>query len=325
MDARGSIEHIFVAPAKAKPVQSVASVVALAGEGLRGDRYTLAKNRRAPDYQVTLIESENIEAFTEATGLPLAPGTPRRNIVTRGVRLNDLCGKRFRVGAAVFEGLELCEPCAIFAKFTYREALKFFVHKGGLRARIVEGGELRVGDFVGTDPLPRHAGLAVLRRVQVSDLAVFQDYRHDPLITRYQDWYGTRTDAEATAFLEKMNAQQLLQPGICTQVGIAEPEQLSLVGDIGLTLAADGRSAEIGYSLRPAAQGRGIGTAAVREVISMVFELTDAKEVRAIVDPVNVRSIRLLERVGMHMVESCEGTFRDAPCIDHLYAISRPR
>ena len=150
-----SIEHIFVAAAKGEPVQSVNSVEALPEQGLRGDRYALATNRDAPDYQVTLIEIENIESFAQTTGLPLTPGMPRRNIVTRGVRLNELCGKRFRVGVATFEGLELCEPCAIFAKVTHREALKFFVRKGGLRARIIEGGEVRVGDFVGEDAQQR--------------------------------------------------------------------------------------------------------------------------------------------------------------------------
>lgn len=142
------VTHIFVASAKGEPVINVPSVEALVNEGLRGDRYAIAKNRRAADYQVTLIEIENIEAFSAATGLPLAPGMPRRNIVTRGVRLNDLCGKRFRVGGAVFEGLELCEPCGFFAKNTHREVLRFFVGKGGLRARIIEGGAIRVGDCV---------------------------------------------------------------------------------------------------------------------------------------------------------------------------------
>ena len=149
MKGLAAVLHIFVAARKNEPVSSVPSVEALAEQGLRGDRYAQDKNREAPDNQVTLIEIENIEAFTQATGLPLTPGMPRRNIVTRGIRLNELVGKRFRVGAATFEGLELCEPCGKFAKSTHREALKFFVHKGGLRARIVEGGEVRVGDFVG--------------------------------------------------------------------------------------------------------------------------------------------------------------------------------
>ena len=71
------------------------SVEALVDGGLTGDRYCEAKNRRSPDYQVTFIELENIEAFTQATDLPLAPEMPRRNIVTRGIRLNRLCAKRF--------------------------------------------------------------------------------------------------------------------------------------------------------------------------------------------------------------------------------------
>ena len=96
------------------------SVDALSGVGLAGDRYVEPKNRRSPDYEVTLIELENIEGFARATGLE----------------------------RAVFEGVELCEPCRLFAKRTYREVLDFFPGKGGLRARIVSGGILSVGDQV---------------------------------------------------------------------------------------------------------------------------------------------------------------------------------
>ena len=145
------VTHIFVAPVRGAPAKAVAAVEALRDQGLRGDRYTAAKLRRSPDYQVTLIELENIEAFGQATGLALTPEMPRRNIVTLGVRLNDLCGKSFRVGGAVFEGLEPCEPCSLFAKRTHREVLKFFAGKGGLRARVLSGGAIRVGDFVGDD------------------------------------------------------------------------------------------------------------------------------------------------------------------------------
>jgi MOSC domain-containing protein YiiM len=127
------------------------SVEAVIDCGLRGDRYSETKNRRSPDYQVTFIELENIEAFTQASGLLLTPDMPRRNIITSGIRLNELCGKRFRVGGARFEGLELCEPCSLFAKRTHREVLRFFVGKGGLRARIVSGGEIRIGDAIEED------------------------------------------------------------------------------------------------------------------------------------------------------------------------------
>jgi len=127
------------------------SVEALTEGGLTGDRYSEEKNRRSPDYQVTFIELENIEAFTQATGLQLTPDMPRRNMITSGIRLNELRGKRFKVGRARFEGLELCEPCSLFAKRTHREVLRFFVGKGGLRARIVSGGEIRVGDAIELD------------------------------------------------------------------------------------------------------------------------------------------------------------------------------
>jgi MOSC domain-containing protein YiiM len=132
-------------------MQSLDAVEAVAEHGLRGDRYMEPKNRRAPDNQVTLIELENIEAFTRDTGVALSPDMPRRNIVTHGIRLNDLCGKRFAVGKTVFEGLELCEPCVLFAKRTHREVRRFFAGRGGLRARIISGGHIRVGDVVNAD------------------------------------------------------------------------------------------------------------------------------------------------------------------------------
>src|SRR4249919_2815748 len=129
-----NVMHIFVASRRGAAMSALTSVEALRGVGLAGDRYSEAKNRRGPDYEVTLIESENIEAFAKATGRELMPDMPRRNIVTVGVRLNGLLGQRFSVGHAVFEGLELCEPCSLFAKRTYSEVLDFFRGKGGLRA-----------------------------------------------------------------------------------------------------------------------------------------------------------------------------------------------
>ena len=126
----------------------VASAEALLDCGLQGDRYTDARLRKSPDYQVTLIESESIDAFTSSVGAALAPSGPRRNLVTAGVDLNSLLGRRFVVGEAELEGLELCEPCSKFAKRTHPEVIRFLVHRGGLRARILRGGRIRVGDPV---------------------------------------------------------------------------------------------------------------------------------------------------------------------------------
>ena len=150
-----TVAHIFVAEKRGAPMLSVASVEAVAESGLRGDRYIEQGVRPSPDYQVTLIELENIAAFTKATGLELTPEMPRRNIVTAGVRLNAFVGKRFSVGHAVFEGLELCEPCGLFAKRTHAAVLEFFPGKGGVRARIIAGGLISIGDAI--TPMPNSA------------------------------------------------------------------------------------------------------------------------------------------------------------------------
>ena len=129
-------------------MQSLQSVRAIRDCGLDGDRYSNAAIRKGPDYQLTLIELENIVAFTTATGLALAPDAPRRNIVTTQVRLNALVGCVFRVGEVMAQGIELCEPCCLFKRRTHAEALRFFVGKGGLRARILSDGQISVGDPV---------------------------------------------------------------------------------------------------------------------------------------------------------------------------------
>lgn len=148
LPAMASIKHLFVAAERGQPMLELAEVEAIADCGLRGDRYAKAGNRDSPDHQLTLIELESIEAYAESTGLPMAPHEPRRNLVTIGIRLNDLCGRRFHVGAVELEALELCEPCGLFAQRTHAQALRFFLRRGGLRCRILKGGMLRVGDAI---------------------------------------------------------------------------------------------------------------------------------------------------------------------------------
>jgi len=144
----GSVAHIFVAPHRGAPMKRLDDAYAIAGEGLSGDRYAEAANRPSASHEVTLIEAEHIDAFARELRITFTPEMPRRNIVTAEVSLNDLLGKRFRVGDAVLEGLELCEPCRLFARRTHRAVRTFFVGKGGLRARIVTGGRIRVGDKI---------------------------------------------------------------------------------------------------------------------------------------------------------------------------------
>jgi MOSC domain-containing protein YiiM len=127
-------------------------VNAVAGRGLEGDRYfagtgTFMKGGPTePNQEVTLIESEAIEAARRDYRLPLELGDSRRNVVTSGVPLNHLVGREFTVGGARLRGLKLCEPCAYLESKTrtgIRDALK---HRGGLRAQILETGTIRAGD-----------------------------------------------------------------------------------------------------------------------------------------------------------------------------------
>lgn len=177
--------------------------------------------------------------------------------------------------------------------------------------------------IVRADPLPRFADGVVLRRLALSDLPVFQAYRNDPLLAKYQGWTA-KSDTEASAFLNEMSAATLLQPGEWSQIGIADPDGLGLMGDIGLLLAHDGLEVEIGFTLRGESQGRGIAAAAVREAINLVFEQTNADRVLGITDARNLQSIRLLQRVGMQITGSRVAIFREEPCVEHIYAILRP-
>jgi RimJ/RimL family protein N-acetyltransferase len=165
------------------------------------------------------------------------------------------------------------------------------------------------------------AGDVFLRRLAASDLPAFQAYRNDPQVAKYQGWKA-QSDAQALAFLAEMNTATFFQPGKWSQIGIADGEG-GLIGDIGVLLAGDGREAEIGFTLRRESQGHGMGMAAVRLALDLVFGQTSARRVLGITDARNEPSIRLLQRVGMQMVESRAGMTQGEPCIEHVYAISR--
>ena len=141
----GRVEAIFVTPEHGELPQAVASVRAVAGKGLEGNRYF---DKGKPGRELTLIEAEALEALWAEHGIELDGASSRRNVLTRGVRLNDLVGARFRVGELECRGLELCEPCLHLQSLTQPGVLRGLVHRGGLNAEILVGGELRPGDSV---------------------------------------------------------------------------------------------------------------------------------------------------------------------------------
>jgi len=133
------VEGIFIGPSHA--LAPVDFVRAVAGCGLEGDRHFRADGQRAGG-ALTLIEAEALEDV----GLSGAQG--RRQVVVRGVRLNDLVGKRFFVGAVECVGVELCEPCRHLESLTRPGIINDLVHRGGLNADIVTTGTIAVGDEV---------------------------------------------------------------------------------------------------------------------------------------------------------------------------------
>ncbi len=131
------------------------------------------------------------------------------------------------------------------------------------------------------------------------------------------------SDSEALAFLTEMESAPLIAPGEWVQIAISDPSGEHLVGDIGIFLAEDEGHAEIGFTLGPGAQGRGVATAAVREAVGLIFEATRVSKVLGITDSRNLPSTRLLERIGFRRQESRHTEFRGEPCIEHVYALPR--
>lgn len=149
---QGTLVAIFTAPASGEPMVEQPSVEATVEVGLAGDRFAtnIAKHGRGYTKirHVTLIEEETVAALRRDHDIEVTPIELRRNLVTRGVPLNHLVGRRFRVGDVVLEGTELAEPCQYLADLIDKPVLKPLLHRGGIRAEIIEGGELRIGDEV---------------------------------------------------------------------------------------------------------------------------------------------------------------------------------
>jgi MOSC domain-containing protein YiiM len=152
MKYQPTVLSIHIAPTAAAVMTSIRQVRAVAGKGLEGDRYANRLGTYSKDpgsgRDVTLIESEAMEALRRDYHVELGVGETRRNIVTQGVSLNHLVDKEFRVGEVVLRGTRLCEPCAHMEKLTVKGALRGLIHRGGLRAEIVKGGTIRVGDVI---------------------------------------------------------------------------------------------------------------------------------------------------------------------------------
>lgn len=150
--ADGIVEGVYLSGAAEELPHAVASAVAVPGRGLEGDRYFLGTGTffqpGKTGQDITLVEAEALEALARETGIELGPDAARRNVVTRGIALNPLVGRRFRIGSVVCRGERLCEPCADLQRMTQPGVLRGLAHRGGLRADVLEGGRIAPGDPV---------------------------------------------------------------------------------------------------------------------------------------------------------------------------------
>jgi hypothetical protein len=145
VDGVGAVVGILIASQAEAPLRKVDSVAALPGRGLEGDRYAEGRGTfSAPGrgYEITLIEADVLDT------IELSWEDARRNIVTTGISLNALVGHRFRVGSATCVGRRLAEPCSHLEKLARPGLLRPLVHRGGLRADILTGGTITIGDDV---------------------------------------------------------------------------------------------------------------------------------------------------------------------------------
>ncbi len=148
----GKVVSINIAEKDGAEIKSVPEVKAHAKQGLEGDRYYLKQGtfskKDKPDRQITFIELEAIEALERDYQVALNAKEARRNIVTKGVALNHLVGKEFRVGEVVCKGIKLCEPCGYLQGLVKLKVKDGLIHRGGLRAQILESGMIRENDEI---------------------------------------------------------------------------------------------------------------------------------------------------------------------------------
>ena len=148
----GRVVAMFIARAEGAPMEARDTVEALAGLGLDGDRYAIEAGKfsasKIGKRAITLIEREAIAAANDSYDVGIDEHETRRNVVVEGVPLNHLVGQEFLVGGVLLRGFDLSEPCTYLEEVTGKQARKAFAHRGGLRAEIVEGGPIRIGDPV---------------------------------------------------------------------------------------------------------------------------------------------------------------------------------
>jgi MOSC domain-containing protein YiiM len=149
------IKAIFIAKDILGPQEQVESIELTAGKGIVGDRNFNRTHK--PGKNITFVEIEQIERYNNDNNQNIKLSATRRNVVTEGIRLNELVGKNFTIGPVKFRGIELCEPCATLGgqleneNFNKAQVVKALAHKGGLRADVINDGNISTGMTINID------------------------------------------------------------------------------------------------------------------------------------------------------------------------------
>jgi MOSC domain-containing protein YiiM len=171
MCSQPRVVAIYTAAGAGAPMEFRTEVRAIPGRGLEGDRYFeesgMFSAQQLPGREVTeltLIESEVLQHLRLEWGLDIDPADSRRNLVTRGLALNDLVGCEFEIGDVLLRGASLCEPCVSLIKSPeHRHLLRALAHKGGLRAQILREGTIALGDAVAVPTIMQAVGWTTAR------------------------------------------------------------------------------------------------------------------------------------------------------------------
>lgn len=219
--SRGTVEAIHISPSAGEPMQRLSACEAVAGQGLAGDRYLQGtgyySGRPLADggRQITLLEAEELERLERESGIRLDSAESRRNVLTRSIPVNDLIGEQFRIGDVVCEGVAICEPCTYLERLTGKRVMRPLVHRGGLRARIVSGGTISVGDEIHVSP-----GASVESKEPPAGA-------HDPSADADAD----PQEAQADGTLRKLEAPSSASGSHYLESDGAEPVEYALVSE----------------------------------------------------------------------------------------------
>ena len=149
-----TVENIFITKTRREQPHEIEAAKLEAGKGIVGDRYHeralefLAVGDQVPSNHISVISKEELAGFLERNNAEIDYADFRRNVLTSGIDLRELIGRQFKLGSALCQGIEDCDPCAFLAATVHHSVLPEMKEKAGLRAIILEDGDLKIGDTI---------------------------------------------------------------------------------------------------------------------------------------------------------------------------------